>query len=159
MSFTTNLWPLDNSEQIFSLSPHVCTALQYILSQLCFWLTMQFLSLAVLPTSEFSPDSLSEFFFPSFIHKKFWQILRWFLLLCLASRNIQRLLGSCQHEMVLMLFKVHWLLCSHNSQRSQWKLESSAWSSRQCQRNILTILLDIKNTFPYSAMWLSRLIG
>lgn len=73
---------------------------------------------------------------------------------CSIIPHWQQLLGNCQHEMVFILYEVLWLLHAHNSQWSQWKMRSSTWSSGQCQRNILTILLDIKNTLPNSVTWL-----
>lgn len=71
--------------------PHVCTAFG--------WITIYFITVMLLVDhAVLIPGCTTSFrvffkfyqwiFFSSFIHKKFWKILRWFLLLCLAETSL-----------------------------------------------------------------------
>lgn len=155
-------WPLDNSELIFALLIPLCTAFSCI----TIYFIKIFLLLVDHPvlipgyTTNFRvfPKSYQQYFFFRFTHKNPDKCSHGSY--CYVSLPEKPLFSNPPLTMAFGelsawdgSYKVHCLLHAHNSQWSQWKLSSSAWSSGQCQRNILTILLDIKNTLLNSVTW------
>lgn len=120
-------WLLDSSELIFALFVPVCTAFSCI----TIYFIKTFLTVLIPGyTINFRifPKSYQQF---NFFSISLIKILTNTHMVPIAMSHFQKhsysviphwqqLLGSCQREMVLILYKIHWLLRAHNSQWSQW---------------------------------------